>query len=301
MCLLFFTALTAFVKYDIILTPNCNERTSTRIMDWKAILDTILSWTLNTGVKVIIALVILIVSCKIINYIGKKIEKSPEKGKMDKTIAKVLAYIFKLGMKIVVAICLVGYVGIDTSGLAALVTSFGVCIGLAVNGAVANLAGGVVIILTRPFKVDDFIEAQGYSGTVEDIHITCTRLRTADNKVIYVPNGALSSGTIVNYSEKDTRRVDFTFSIGYGDDFEKAKKIITDICTAHELVLKDNPVFVRVSEHGASSINIVARVWVNSADYWTVNFDIIEAVKTAFDREGIEIPYNQLDVHVKKD
>ena len=270
-------------------------------MDWKAILDTILSWTLNTGVKVIIALVILIVSCKIINYIGKKIEKSPEKGKMDKTIAKVLAYIFKLGMKIVVAICLVGYVGIDTSGLAALVTSFGVCIGLAVNGAVANLAGGVVIILTRPFKVDDFIEAQGYSGTVEDIHITCTRLRTADNKVIYVPNGALSSGTIVNYSEKDTRRVDFTFSIGYGDDFEKAKKIITDICTAHELVLKDNPVFVRVSEHGASSINIVARVWVNSADYWTVNFDIIEAVKTAFDREGIEIPYNQLDVHVKKD
>lgn len=268
-------------------------------MDWKAILDTILNWTLNTGIKVIIALVILIVSFKIINYIGRKIEKSPEKGKMDKTIAKVLAYIFKLGMKIVVAICLVGYVGIDTSGLAALVTSFGVCIGLAVNGAVANLAGGVVIILTRPFKVDDFIEAQGHSGTVEDIHITCTRLRTPDNKVIYIPNGALSSGTVVNYSEKDTRRVDFTFSIGYGDDFEKAKKIITDICTAHELVLKDPAAFVRVSEHGASSINIVARVWVNSADYWTVNFDIIEAVKTAFDKEGIEIPYNQLDVHVK--
>jgi small conductance mechanosensitive channel len=202
-------------------------------------------------------------------------------------------------MKIVITICLVGYVGIDTSGLAALVTSFGVCIGLAVNGAVANLAGGVVIILTRPFKVDDFIEAQGYSGTVEDIRITCTRIRTGDNKVVYVPNGALSAGTIVNYSEKETRRVDFTFSIGYGDDFEKAKKIITDICMAHELVLKEEPILVRVSEHGASSINIVARVWVNSGDYWTVNFDIIEAVKTAFDKEGIEIPYNQIDVHVK--
>ncbi len=270
-------------------------------MDWKAILDTIVNWCLHTGIKVIIALILLIISFKIINFIGKKIEKSPEKGKMDKTIAKVLAYIFKLGMKIVVAICLVGYVGIDTSGLAALVTSFGVCIGLAVNGAVANLAGGVVIILTRPFRVDDFIEAQGHSGVVEDIHITCTRVRTGDNKVVYIPNGALSNGTIVNYSEKETRRVDFTFSIGYGDDFEKAKKIITDICSAHELVLKDQPIFVRVAAHGASSIDIVTRVWVNSGDYWTVNFDILEAVKTAFDKEGIEIPFNQLDVHVKKD
>lgn len=268
-------------------------------MDWNAILDTIVNWALNTGIRLIIALVILIVSFKIINAIGRKIEKSYQKGKLDKTIAKVLAYIFKLGMKIVVAICLVGYVGIDTSGLAALVTSFGVCIGLAVNGAVSNLAGGVVIILTRPFKVDDFIEAQGYSGTVEDIHITCTRLRTGDNKIVYVPNGALSSGTIVNYSEKDTRRVDFTFSISYSNDFEKAKKIITDICSAHELVLKDQPIFVRVAEHGASSINIVTRVWVNSGDYWTVNFDILEAVKLAFDKEGIEIPFNQLDVHVK--
>ena len=270
-------------------------------MDWKAILDTIKNWSLNTGIKVVIALIILIVSFKVINYIGKKIEKSPEKSKMDKTIAKVLAYIFKLGMKIVVAICLVGYVGIDTSGLAALVTSFGVCIGLAVNGAVANLAGGVLIIITRRFRVDDFIEAQGYSGIVEDIHITYTRLRTADNKVIYVPNGALSNDTIVNYSEKDTRRVDFTFSIGYGDDFEKAKKIISDICPAHELVLKDMPIFVRVAAHGASSIDIVTRVWAKSDNYWTVNFDILEAVKTAFDKEGIEIPFNQLDVHVKND
>jgi small conductance mechanosensitive channel len=270
-------------------------------MDWNEILNTIVSWCLNTGIKLIIALVLLIISFKVINFIGKKIERSHEKGKLDKTIAKVLAYVFKLGMKIVVAICLVGYVGIDTSGLAALITSFGVCIGLAVNGAVSNLAGGVLIIITRPFRVDDFIEAQGHSGVVEDIHITCTRIRTGDNKVVYIPNGALSSGTIVNYSEKNTRRVDFTFSIGYGDDFEKAKKIITDICNSHELVLKDQPIFVRVGAHGASSIDIITRVWVNSGDYWTVNFDILEAVKTAFDKEGIEIPFNQLDVHVKND
>ena len=270
-------------------------------MDWNEILNTIANWCLNTGIKLIIALVLLIISFKVINFIGKKIERAHEKGKLDKTIAKVLAYIFKLGLKIIVAICLVGYLGIDTSGLAALITSFGVCIGLAVNGAASNLAGGVIIIITRPFKVDDFIEAQGHSGFVEDIHITCTRIRTGDNKVVYLPNGALSAGTIVNYSEKNTRRVDFTFSIGYGDDFEKAKKIITDICNAHELVLKDQPIFVRVGAHGASSIDIITRVWVNSGDYWTVNFDIIEAVKTAFDKEGIEIPFNQLDVHVKND
>ena len=175
------------------------------------------------------------------------------------------------------------------------------CAGLALNGALSNLAGGVLIILTRPFRVDDFIDAQGYSGTVEDIHITCTKLRTPDNKVVYVPNGALSSGTIVNYSEKDTRRVDFTFSIGYGDDFEKAKNTVMNILSSHELVLDDPAPMVRVSEHGASSINLVARGWVKSSDYWTVNFDVIEAVKAAFDKEGIEIPFNQLDVHVKND
>lgn len=272
-------------------------------MNWKEklnqILDTLIGWATTTGVKVIIALVLLFISFKIINKIARKIEKRGEKGKLDKTLAKTFAYIFKLGFKCLVAICLVGYVGIDTSGLAALVASVGVCAGLALNGALSNLAGGVLIILTRPFRVDDFIEAQGYLGTVEDIHITCTRLRTGDNKVVYLPNGALSSGSIVNYSEKSTRRVDFTFSIGYGDDFEKAKTIVQDVFSSHELILKDPAPMVRVSEHGASSINLVARCWVNSSDYWTVKFDILESVKAAFDKEGIEIPFNQLDVHVK--
>lgn len=267
----------------------------------KNVLNSIIGWATTAGIRLLIAIVILIVSFKIINVVAKKIAKQGDKGKLDKTLAKTLAYLFKLAMKICIAICLVGYVGIDTSGLAALVVSFGACIGLALNGAVANLAGGVVILITRPFRVDDFIEAQGVSGTVEDIHITCTRIRTGDNKVVYLPNGALSAGTIINYSEKDTRRVDFTFSIGYANDFEKAKAIVMDICKSHELVLKDPAPMVRVSEHGASSINLVARVWVNSGDYWTVNFDILETVKKTFDEQGIEIPYNQLDVHVKKD
>jgi small conductance mechanosensitive channel len=264
------------------------------------ITDTILNWCLNTGIKVLIALVVLFISFRVVTVISRKIAKKGDKDKYDKTVMKTLAYLFNIGLKVVIAICLVGYVGIDTSGLTALVASFGVCIGLAVNGALSNVAGGVLIIVTRPFKIDDFIEAQGVSGTVEDIHMVCTKLRTPDNKVVYLPNGALSSGNIINYSEKDTRRVDFTFSIAYDADFEKAKAIVLDLLVNHELTLDDPAPFVRVSEHGASSINITARAWVKSADYWTVNFDTIEAVKKAFDENGIEIPFDQLDVHVKQ-
>ena len=274
-------------------------------MDWNQVLNnllnTVINWVTTAGLRLVIALVLMFVSFKIVNAISRKINKSGEKGKLDKTLARTFAYIFKLAMKCLIAICLISFVGIDTSGLAALVVSLGACVGLALNGALSNLAGGILIIITRPFRVDDFIEAQGHSGTVEDIHITATKLRTPDNKVVFIPNGPLSSGTIVNYSLKDTRRVDFTFSIGYGDDFEKAKAIVMDICTSHALVLDDPAPFVRVSSHGASSIDIVTRVWVKSGDYWTVNFDILEAVKAAFDKEGIEIPFNQLDVHVKND
>ena len=272
-------------------------------MDWTQvlnnILNTVIGWATTAGLRLLIALVLLFVSFKVVNFVARRIEKTGENGKLDKTLARTFAYIFRLGLKCLIAICLVGFVGIDTSGLAALVVSLGACVGLALNGALSNLAGGILIILTRPFRVDDFIEAQGYSGVVEDIHITNTKIRTADNKVVYIPNGPLSSGTVVNYSVKDTRRVDFTFSIGYSDDFEKAKGIVMDILTSHELTLKDPEPMVRVTAHGASSIDLVARVWVKSGDYWTVNFDVLEAVKTAFDKEGIEIPFNQLDGHVK--
>ena len=270
-------------------------------MDWKDLLNTVIGWATTAGMRIVIALVLMFVSFKVINYIGRRIEKSAKRKNADKTIVRTLAYLFKIGMKILVVITLIGYVGFDTSGLTALVASLGVCVGLAVNGALANLAGGVLIILTRPFRIDDFIEAQGYCGTVEDIRMTNTKLRTPDNKVIYIPNGALSSGSVVNYSVMDIRRVDEVFSISYKTDFQKAKQIITEIAEAHPLVLKDREIFVRVSEHADSSINITSRVWVNSADFWTVKFDMLEAVKERFDAEGIEIPFNQVDVHIKND
>ena len=264
---------------------------------WEAVKE----WIFTQGYKIVVALLIWFISFKIVNAVTRKFEKSASLKKHDKTIVRTLLYVLRVGLKIVIMVCLVGYVGIDTSGLSALVASLGVTVGLALNGALGNLAGGMLIILTRPFRLDDYIEAMGYSGTVEAINLTNTKLCTPDNKVVYLPNGSLSSASIVNYSEKDTRRVDFTFSIGYANDFEKAKAIVLDVCNAHELVLKDPAPMVRVSEHGASSINLVTRVWVNSGDYWTVNFDLLEAVKKAFDEQGIEIPYNQLDVHVKKD
>lgn len=270
-------------------------------MDWNAIINSLLTWGTTTGVKLLISLAVLFISFKIVNFVARRIEKSGLKKNADKTIMRTLTYALKVALKIVIVLCLVSYLGIDTSGLTALVASLGVCVGLAVNGALSNLAGGVLLILTRPFRIDDFIEAQGYSGTVEEINITNTKLRTGDNKVVYIPNGSLSAGSVVNYSMKDTRRVDFVFSIAYSSDFGKAKAIIADILESHELVLKEPAYFIRMSAHGASSIDITTRAWVNSGDYWTVNFDVIEAVKERFDAEGIEIPFNQMDVHIKND
>lgn len=270
-------------------------------MDWNTVLSAVTEWAKTAGVRLLVALLVLFISFKLVNLIGRRIVRASEKKHADKTIMLTVAYIFRLGMKIVIAVCLVGYVGIDTSGLTALVTSLGVCIGLAVNGALSNLAGGVLIILTRPFRIDDYIEAQGFSGTVVDIHVTYTKLRTPDNKIIYIPNGALSSGTVVNYSMQDTRRVDLVFSVAYATDFKKAQAILLELCTAHELVLADPAPFVRLSAHAASSLDITVRVWTRSADYWTVRFDLLEAVKARFDAEGIEIPFQQMDVHLKND
>lgn len=269
-------------------------------MDWQAIFNSIVSWATSTGIKVIVGFVIFIISFKIINVLARRFTKQSEKRGVDKTISRTLIYIFKLSSKIIIVVCLIGYVGIDTSGITALIASAGVCIGLAVNGAVSNLAGGVMLIVTRPFKIDDYIEVLGHSGTVEEIRITQTKLRTPDNKVVYIPNGSLSNAEIINYSEKDIRRVDNTFSIAYDCDFEKAKEIINNICLEHQLVLKDPAPFVRVSNHGSSSIDIVTRVWTKSSDYWTVHFDLLEKVKVAFDENGIEIPFEQLDVNIKK-
>ena len=273
-------------------------------MDLQQVWQTVQNWLTTTGIKVVISIVIMIVSFSIINWLSKKIAKRADKKvesnkKIDKTIYRTLSYVAKVGLKVLVVIALIGYVGIETCAVTALIASLGVGVGLAINGTLSNLAGGILILITRPFKDDDYIDACGYSGTVEDIRICHTKLRTTDNKVIYLPNGKLSTSEIVNYSEKDLRRVDLTFSISYSDDFEKAKKVIEEVWNQNELILKDPAPSVRVSAQSASSIDLTAKVWCKNEDYWTVNFDMLEQVKTAFDQNGIQIPFNQLDVHIK--
>lgn len=274
-------------------------------MDWEQIWKDVQKWISNTGIKIIIAILILIVSFLIINKIGKKIANKEKKleaaGKVDKTLYRTLSYVFKIVLKVAVVVSLVGYLGLDTSGISALIASLGVGVGLAVNGALSNFAGGVLLIVTRPFKVDDFIEACGYAGTVEDIFICNTKIITPDNKAVYLPNGKLSTSEIVNYTEKDLRRVDLTFSIGYSSDFDKARKIILDIADKEPLILNSPEPTARMASQGESAINIGAKFWCKKADYWTVVFNMNEAVKKAFDENKIEIPFNQLDVHVKND
>ena len=265
----------------------------------KDVLASIVDWATHTGIKLIIALVVMFISFKLINWMAKKIIKNSEKNHVDKTVVKTLVHVGKIAAKCIIAVCLVGYLGFNTSAITALITSFGVCFGLAVNGALGNVAGGVLILVTRPFKVDDFIEAQGISGTGADINMTATRVITPDNKVVYIPNGPLSTGNIINYSEKDTRRVDITFAIAAGSDANKAVEVVKNVINSHALVLKDPAPFVRQNENGDSCQRITSRAWVKSGDYWTVYFDVLETVKREFAANGINAPHNQVDVHIQ--
>ncbi len=274
-------------------------------MDWNKIKETVLGWLTTTGIKILVALLVLIVAFTLINRISKQIEKRSRKQEetkhVDKTVYRTLGYIAKIGLKILVVLSLVAYLGIDTGAITALIASLGVGVGLAVNGTLSNLAGGMLLLFTRPFKDGDYIAANGYEGYVEDIFICNTKIRTNDNKIVYLPNGKLSTSEIVNYTEKNTRRVDLTYSISYADDFEKAEQIVKDVAAANPKILQEPALKARITAHSASSIDLFCPVWCKTEDYWDVLFDMNEQVKKAFDLNGISIPFNQMDVHVKND
>lgn len=274
-------------------------------MDWNKIKETVLGWLTTTGIKILVALLVLIVAFTLINRISKQIEKRSRKQEetkhVDKTVYRTLGYIAKIGLKILVVLSLVAYLGIDTGAITALIASLGVGVGLAVNGTLSNLAGGMLLLFTRPFKDGDYIAANGYEGYVEDIFICNTKIRTNDNKIVYLPNGKLSTSEIVNYTEKNTRRVDLTYSISYADDFEKAEQIVKDVAAANPKILQEPAPKARITAHSASSIDLFCPVWCKTEDYWDVLFDMNEQVKKAFELNGISIPFNQMDVHVKND
>lgn len=268
-------------------------------ISFNEILINIINWLCTEGVKLIIGTIILIVFFKIINIIAYKFKKTMEKNNKDKTITRVTFTVVKKGGKLLVFLCYLGFIGIDTAGIGTVIASLGVGIGLAVQGSLSNLAGGLIILLMRPFKIGDYIEAQGESGTVEDIQIFYTYIITPDNKVILIPNGTLANGNIRNFSMKEFRRVDFEFSISYEEDFEKVKKVIFDVIENTEHILMDPQPFVKIKAYGDSSINITTRVWTKNENYWIVYFDMIESIKQNFDKYNIEIPYKQIDVNIK--
>lgn len=277
------------------------------IKTWEDLGQLLLNWLKTTGVKIVIAVVLTFIAFKLINFITKLILKgvkkqSQKKGRAyNKTLAHALAYGGKVVLKLFVIIADIAFLGIDVSAITAAIAASGLGIGLALNGALSNLAGGILLLATQPFQEDDFISAAGVDGTVEHIRLCHTVLRTPDNKIVYIPNSNLSSGTVVNYSVQATRRVEWNFNIEYKEDFTRVKELILKIFAEHDLVLKDPAPMVRISEHADSSIKLVARCWVNKDDFWTVKFDITEAVKTAFDQNGINIPFPQLDVHMRND
>lgn len=281
------------------------EETAERpIIDWEALWATLQGWLLDTGIRILVALIVLFISFKIVNWLSRKIVRSinnkiDEKRKSDKTIVNTVAYIIRIILKVVILISLISYVGIDVSGITALIATTGLGIGLAINGALSNIAGGILLIFTRPFGEDDFVNACGAEGTVEQIRLCHTVIRTPDNKVVYVPNGSLSSGTVVNFSAKPDRRVDVEFTIAFSGDFDRARDIVIGYCETAEKIHKDPAPVVIITEYGEGCLKLTARVWAAKEDYWDVKFDLNENIKRLFNENGIEIPFPQVDVHMK--
>lgn len=243
------------------------------------------------GPKLIAAIAIWIIGSWTIKIIIKGLRKAMEKRDYDISLKKFLMSLLSWSLKIVLIVVVLGTVGIETTSFAAILAAAGLAIGLALQGSLGNFAGGVLIMIFKPIKIGDYIEAQGESGTVKEIGVFTTKLTTPDNKEIIIPNGSLSNGNITNYSVEDTRRVDFTFGVGYDSDIKKTKEVILSVINSHPLILKDPAAAVNVSELADSSINFFTRVWVKKEDYWGVKFDITEQTKEALDAAGIEIPY----------
>jgi len=260
--------------------------------------DTAVELAMAYGPRLILALIVLVLGLWIINRLVRVLGKAMERSSTDPTLTNFFSNLVSIGLKALLLISVASMIGIETTSFIAILGAAGLAVGLALQGTLANFAGGVLILLFRPYKVGDFIEAQGVAGTVAAIQIFNTIFKTPDNKVIIVPNGAISNGIITNFSKEATRRVDFVFGIGYGDDMTLAKEIIKRLIAEDQRALAEPAPQVVVSELADSSVNITARVWVNAADYWSLKFDLTEQVKSTFDKEGVSIPYPQRDVHL---
>ena len=252
---------------------------------------------IQAGGHILKAVIVFLVGRFLIRMLNRLVGRVMDKRNVDISIKTFVKSLVNILLTVLLIVSVVGALGVETTSFAALLASAGVAVGMALSGNLQNFAGGLVILLFKPYKVGDWIEAQSVSGTVKEIQIFHTILTTADNKLIYVPNGALSSGVVTNYSNQKTRRVEWIFGVDYGEDYNKVEKVVREVLTADKRILNDPAPFIALHALDASSVNVVARVWVNSADYWGVYFDINKAIYATFNEKGINFPFPQLTVH----
>ena len=254
------------------------------------------------GFTIIKALIVFLVGRLVINLLNKLVRKILSKRDIDPSVKTFVGSLVNVSLTILLIISVVGALGVQTTSFAALLASAGVAVGMALSGNLSNFAGGLIILLFKPYKVGDYIEAQGVGGTVKEVQMFHTVLGTVDNKVIYIPNGSLSSGVVTNFSNQTTRRVDWTFGVEYGSDYEKVKQVIESVLAKDSRILSEPATpFIALTALADSSVNVVVRVWVNSSDYWGVYFDINKNIYATFNEVGIGFPFPQLTVHQAKD
>ncbi len=250
------------------------------------------------GPKLIGAIIVWIIGSIVIKAIIKSFNRMLDKKETDESLKPFLKSLVSILLKILLIISVLSMLGVQMTSFIAILGAAGLAVGMALSGTLQNFAGGVMILLFKPFKVGDFLEAQGHIGTVKEIQIFNTIINTLDNKTVILPNGPLSTNAMVNYSTEPTRRVDLTFGIGYGDDVAKAREIINKLIQADKRILKDPAPFIGLAELGDSSVNLTVRVWAKGEDYWGVFFDMNEHVYNQFNKEGVNIPFPQMDVHL---
>ena len=250
-------------------------------------------------IDLVIAIIIIVVGFKIVSLIIHFMKKPHKYGKLDPTVKSFLISFLNIALKIFVIVIALQVIGISSASILTVIGSCAVAIGLALQGGLSNIAGGLMILIFKPFKVGDYINTCGFEGTVKSITMFYTVITTIDNKIIQLPNGNLSNNNIVNYSANPQRRVDIDLSVSYNSDIDKVKKVVNKVIESEELILKDMENTVRLKTHDESALVFTLRAWVNTPDYWTVYFNLMEKIKVEFDKNGIEIPFNQIDVHMK--
>jgi small conductance mechanosensitive channel len=269
-------------------------------IDWAGLWDTALTLAIEFGVKVLIAIVIFYVGRIVARMLTKFLRKIMQTQEVDKILESFVCNLVYSALMIFVVIAAINQIGVQTTSLIAVMAAAGLAIGLALQGSLANFAAGVLIVMFRPYRVGDYVEAAGIAGSVLQVQILTTVLKTGDNKQIIVPNGQIMSSIITNYSANDTRRVELTIGVSYDDDLDRVRQTIRELVDADERILKDPECLIAVAELADSSVNFIVRPWVKTGDFSAVKFGLTEAIKKRFDREGISFPYPQQDVHVYK-